>query len=398
MIIITNKGLIDPLALELIGASSKREDNSTIGFFGSGAKYAIAGLLRNDIPFQVWRGETAVDFSVEDVSMRGNTYRRIMIDGRPTSLTTNMGPKWEKWMFIRELYANAIDEGGEMAITDDYQQFIAPDHTTIIIPDTSALDEVMDRQEYYFCRGRAIMHEDERIRIYEDIGAGGFYVKGILVSPDLKSMDGHGYQLMAGSYEISEDRILRNDYAACRATLAAIFKIEDRKVVRRLVSRLRRPKTIECHLLNNFYSFDAVKTSDAWHHVTFFPPEASDYAVSDDHLVVPSCVYERVIHPNKWSTRKWEPAGTDEENNKLAAAMRILDEDGAGRAPSKVSFGRSVSEKLGMGEADGILYVTETLKDLGIDEIAAQVAVMRGISGSQAHLVACLKERYAARC
>ena len=189
-IVITNEGMIDPLAFELIGASSKRSDESTIGFFGSGLKYAIAGLLRRGIDFQIWCGEEALDITTKEVTMRGQTFNRIFFNGEPTSLTTDMGPRWDKWMLIRELYANAIDEGGEMAVTEGYEQFIKQGRTTIIFPSPDQLEDVMKDQDILFCRDREIEYSDERITIYEEVGDGGFYVKGILVGRQLK---GFGY-------------------------------------------------------------------------------------------------------------------------------------------------------------------------------------------------------------
>ena len=51
---IESKGNIDPQAFVLLGASTKRDDESKIGFFGSGLKYSIAYLLRNNIEFKVF--------------------------------------------------------------------------------------------------------------------------------------------------------------------------------------------------------------------------------------------------------------------------------------------------------------------------------------------------------
>lgn len=45
---IKNQWLIEPQALHLVGASTKRNDASKIGQFGSGNKYAMAYLLRNN--------------------------------------------------------------------------------------------------------------------------------------------------------------------------------------------------------------------------------------------------------------------------------------------------------------------------------------------------------------
>jgi len=50
---IQSKGEIETEAFTLIGASSKRNDETKIGYFGSGLKYSIAALLRNNIDFKI---------------------------------------------------------------------------------------------------------------------------------------------------------------------------------------------------------------------------------------------------------------------------------------------------------------------------------------------------------
>jgi len=99
-----------------MGISSKRGDEEKIGFFGSGNKYSIALLLREKIPFKIFSGEKEVKFTTDTVMFRGQTYEQIRINGEPTSLTTSMGPDWEPWFAIREMYCNAVDEGGEKLV------------------------------------------------------------------------------------------------------------------------------------------------------------------------------------------------------------------------------------------------------------------------------------------
>ena len=109
---IVNSGEIESAALTLLGASTKEGDSGMIGRFGSGNKYAIACLLRNNIPFQIWSGTHQIRIETEEVVFRDTSFHAIIIDGQKTSLTTRTGPEWEPWMAVREFLCNAIDEGG----------------------------------------------------------------------------------------------------------------------------------------------------------------------------------------------------------------------------------------------------------------------------------------------
>lgn len=108
---ISNQGEIDINSLLLLGATSKRGDNSKIGFFGSGLKYAMAVLLKNNIPFNIFAGEKEIKVSTSKQKFRGVDVSVIKVNNKLTSLTTDMGPDWKAWFAIRELYCNAIDEG-----------------------------------------------------------------------------------------------------------------------------------------------------------------------------------------------------------------------------------------------------------------------------------------------
>jgi len=52
-ILIQNDGEIETNSFELIGASTKRDDKTKIGFFGSGLKYSIAYMMRKGIEFKI---------------------------------------------------------------------------------------------------------------------------------------------------------------------------------------------------------------------------------------------------------------------------------------------------------------------------------------------------------
>jgi hypothetical protein len=120
-LVIQNNTLIEPDAFQLLGACTKRGTNS-IGYFGSGLKYAIAVLLRDNIPFQVFSGLQEIYIDARPTIFRGKEFNVIYINGQKTSLTTDMGPDWKLWHAIREIFCNAIDEGEyEHSLQDDPQ-------------------------------------------------------------------------------------------------------------------------------------------------------------------------------------------------------------------------------------------------------------------------------------
>jgi len=150
---ISNKGLIDVNAFKLIGASTKKDDDTKIGFFGSGLKYAIAWLMRNGSMFKVFVGDKEIKFTTRKKKLAQHEFDVIYVNGGQTSLTTELGAQWEEWFAIREIYCNALDEGaGRATIVEE----IAPyeDETAFYIPVTLGIKELFDHWGQYFSEAR----------------------------------------------------------------------------------------------------------------------------------------------------------------------------------------------------------------------------------------------------
>lgn len=160
---ITNNGELDPMAFLLIGASTKSDDPTKIGEFGSGANYAIAWLLRNKYDFEVFTGEKRVKFDTLKKVFREKEFNVIAVNGKETSFTTSMGKGWLPWFVLREFWANALDEGGaEMTeiITVDEEGNGPGCHgeegkTTVYIDLRDEMAEAFENWEMYFCSTRS---------------------------------------------------------------------------------------------------------------------------------------------------------------------------------------------------------------------------------------------------
>lgn len=109
MISFQNDGLLDIRAMKTFGVSVKETDNP-IGYFGTGFKYAIAVLLRNNCKVTVWVGTDKTEFETRMVEIRGKEFRIVCANGEELGFTTDLGKNWELWQAFRELYCNCKDE------------------------------------------------------------------------------------------------------------------------------------------------------------------------------------------------------------------------------------------------------------------------------------------------
>lgn len=151
----SNAGEIENNAFKLIGASSKRNDTTKIGFFGSGLKYGMAFLLRENINFKIFSGANEVQVTTKSVNHRDQEFQVIQINGEDTSMTTEMGPKWTHWGAVREIYCNAVDEGEEaIVIVDENEVKAEPGRTIFYVELTSELTQIVDNWNNYFSKDR----------------------------------------------------------------------------------------------------------------------------------------------------------------------------------------------------------------------------------------------------
>lgn len=231
MINIWNPGSLDLNGLRLFGASTKGGQEGKIGQFGSGLKYALGWLLRNKVEFWIEVDGKPVVVETRRVFINEHAFDEILINGEPTSVTTNIGPKWLGWMAIRELYANALDEGGGMDPYDraEWASF-GKGYTQFVIKPTGhpELEDAAAWSEYYFGYNRAVIYENEFLKVYRSMGKGpGLYVKGILISSGVtQAVSGLGYELKKNPFILNEERNCFNMFNAYGQLCGAILTID----------------------------------------------------------------------------------------------------------------------------------------------------------------------------
>jgi len=222
-ILIQNDGEIESNSFELIGASTKRDDKTKIGFFGSGLKYSIAYMMRKGIDFRVFSGTNEFKFSTKPEQLKEQTFERICINGTSTSFTTTMGPTWkEDWFVLREVYCNALDENSCMIVKET--DIVSPSEgkTRIYIEITDALKSVSDNWDAYFADERTPLFtskevytcylgnndgfvHNQTIDVFHKTN-GVLYRKGIRVYVNKRYM----YDYNCAAVNINEDRTAKN--------------------------------------------------------------------------------------------------------------------------------------------------------------------------------------------
>jgi len=262
---ITNKGEIELGGLHLMGVSSKREDEDKIGFFGSGNKYALALLLREKIPVRIFSGKKEVRIETEQVMFRGKLFEQIVIDGEKTSLTTSMGPDWETWFAIRELYCNAVDEGSpDIKITQEPKGVAGK--TSVFVALTVQLEDFFKNIERFILLG------GRTNRSIENTGYGKVellaregeeficYRKGIRIYPKNATKSLYWYNF--DKIEINESRTYQYEHQV-KERIASYFAVTSNKMT--IENYLRNWKGNFEENLNWEYVSD--KLSDMWHSI-----------------------------------------------------------------------------------------------------------------------------------
>lgn len=164
---ISNKGELDLRLLSLIGGTTKDEDTSKIGQFGTGLKYSLSYLLRSGINFKLFIGVREVEFSTKKDTIQGKEFDRIVIDGEQTSITTKYGCQWDTWEMIREIWCNAVDEGSERKKVTTDGSIIKGDigRTTFFIEMNEKVSDVVNNWSEYFIAEKPLF-ENEDFAIY----------------------------------------------------------------------------------------------------------------------------------------------------------------------------------------------------------------------------------------
>lgn len=207
-----NSGPIDPAVWSTFGVSVKETDNP-IGQFGTGLKYAIAVLMRENRSLKITSCGETYFFGVETANIRGKDFQQITCNGRPLPFTTHLGSKWELWQAYRELYSNCVDEGGDIGEEGDtviHAEIGDVEHSDVFLPPRNAIIS---------SNGCDIFPGESRHLYYKGIRAG---------SLQRRSM----YTYNITSADLTEDRTFKYMFQVDQAISSAILTATNKDFLR----------------------------------------------------------------------------------------------------------------------------------------------------------------------
>lgn len=233
-LLIQNKGLVEVEAFQLMGASTKRDDNTKIGMFGSGNKFAIACLLRNKIDIKVYAGLTEIKITTKKKHFRGQDFDVILFNGAESSLTLQMGKDWEVWQALRELYANALDEEYALMVSVDNIEPME-DYTNIYIDlsNPQVKDFIKNKSKYFAVDTKEIFANNIG-RILPKTGSQiNIFRKGIKCDNEY-STSLFDYDLY--NISINESRILERNWDVAENMWNLIFECDKAIVINKFIN------------------------------------------------------------------------------------------------------------------------------------------------------------------
>ena len=245
----TTPGELDLKAAFTFGISAK-ENDSPIGFFGTGLKYAVATLLRTGHKISITiRGEEHL-FTYSTMETRGQNFKVVCLDGEPLGFTTALGKNWEPWMCFRELHSNTLDENG--STTKALPVMLEP--CTVIRVEGDGIDKAYAERDSIFCSSMVLASNDELEVRYGP--SDQMFYRGVRAGKTRKT-GSFTYNILSDCV-LTEDRTFANPFSVEMKLYSLVARLDN-------VSVLKEILTAESGTLEGLLDFDYTNhTSEAF--------------------------------------------------------------------------------------------------------------------------------------
>jgi len=227
-VIFENNNEIDKTAITTMGVSVKNNDTS-IGYFGTGLKFSIACLLRNNCSVSIASGEDLLNFTSESKEIRGSDFNIVLMNGHELGFTTLLGRDWELWQSFRELYSNCLDEEGRTYLSDTIPK-PQKGKTIISVEGSDFIKEYENMDMVFISKDEEPLESNNVCEVYK--GQGVFY-RGVRVMEQVSSLMRYN---VLNKIDLTEDRTARYTFQVYRAIASAIAKSNDVMFIEKAVT------------------------------------------------------------------------------------------------------------------------------------------------------------------
>lgn len=240
MLVFSNKGQMDPRLITTMGVNVK-ENESPVGAFGTGLKYAIAITLCLKGSIAILTGHKAYYFHTDLQTIRGKEFSFITMqegEQRPIStlgFTTDLGKAWAPWMAYRELRANCQDEGGEVQERDKLPQ-LDPDMTYICVA-CPEIESAHKKSSTFWLAGEPLW-SGHGVSVFPGRSPDLFY-RGVRATVTSKPKEEAFYKFhysITQAMDLTEDRTLADMWTAKRRISEAIVQCDNKEIVEAALS------------------------------------------------------------------------------------------------------------------------------------------------------------------
>lgn len=223
---ISNKAkFVNRLFLEKLGLSTKRDNENTIGQFGSGSKFAPIAALRNG-----WQWINVGEDEVGPYTMEYVIQEEGGIDCifykyddeylKPSSFTADAGVlSWDSpFQIFREAFCNALDDfiefNNEYSIELVDEVKYEPGYFSVYLTADPLLVKIVEDFDDYFSINRhPLVAFALGQKIFDSCNSNGrFYYKGVLVHTDDDSGFNSIFHYELNTVTLNEERRVRNTY------------------------------------------------------------------------------------------------------------------------------------------------------------------------------------------
>ena len=259
---------VNRLGLEKLGLSTKRENNETIGQFGSGIKFAPIAAIRKGMDWAFAgsdkKGQYVLKYVVKNDDDIPCIFYKYDDYEKPSSFTSEAGIlSWTNdFQIYREVVANAMDEHTlnglpwSIDIVDVDEIKSVEGEFSVYFTATDEMLKIHKDFDKYFSVNREPIYEGETFSLYEPYdGSFRVYTKGVLVFTDennesLQPMEGYfDYELH--DVELNEERTVSSTWNMHLQIVRALAEMKSSELIEEVLIKMVNDQLENSYETNN---------------------------------------------------------------------------------------------------------------------------------------------------